>query len=559
MVRCGRVLIVAIAGLLGVVRSNAAKPQADASPPMIYCEPASIAPGRTTEVTFHNVPSGAAKTLWTSFPGKGEAVSGGAARFRITLPADAPAGIGAVRVATAGGLSGPAFLMIDDLPVLPRESGRHLAQEPRSIPVLCAIDGASEPLASDFYRFRAKAGQRIAFEVVAQRAGSRMDPLVRLLDTRGGRELAYVDDTPGLGADVRFAHTFAADGDYLLEVRDADYEGSPEHRYRLRVGDFPAVTVAFPLGGKRGTQANLSFVGPAGEGVGPVAVRLPTDVDAVNVGVKYPEGHSSAFVTVLCGAGDEFVAASANHTAETAAAVTVPRTISGRFDTPGVRDFYSIQAKKGERFVVRGQTRSVGSAVDLLFQVFAPEGKRVAESKPAGPDDGFVAFAAPADGVYRLCAEDLNRGGGAAAVYRLEVERGAGDFVLSTETERVEAAAGGSFRLKVKAERRGYDGPITLSPALPIEGMRVKNETIAAGGKALETEMEVTLPPASAAVTDLRSFRVVGRGGGVERVVSTGPALRKMYPRLMDVPAEVDGQIGLRVRPAKAAASGKKD
>jgi len=95
-----------------------------------------------------------------------------------------------------------------------------------------------------------------------------MDALMRLLDS-SGRELVYCDDSPGAGSDPRFAYTFAADGDYVLEIRDVNYEGSAEYRYRLRLGDFPIAACAFPLAGKRGTRARFRLEGPGCEALGP--------------------------------------------------------------------------------------------------------------------------------------------------------------------------------------------------------------------------------------------------------------------------------------------------
>ena len=61
--------------------------------------------------------------------------------------------------------------------------------------------------------------------------GENWGRLVRVLDS-DGRELVYCDDAPGAGSDCRFSHTFAAAGAYLIEIRDVNYEGGVEYRYR---------------------------------------------------------------------------------------------------------------------------------------------------------------------------------------------------------------------------------------------------------------------------------------------------------------------------------------
>ena len=46
---------------------------------------------------------------------------------------------------------------------------------------------------------------------------------------------AVCDDDPAIAPDSRFWFTADSDGDYIVEIRDAGYDGSPQHRYRLRI------------------------------------------------------------------------------------------------------------------------------------------------------------------------------------------------------------------------------------------------------------------------------------------------------------------------------------
>jgi hypothetical protein len=550
----GLVLLASAAPLARGQRGRAAEP------PAPYCMPASALPGATTEITFTNAPAGEPTGLWTSFPAEVEVLPGGTGtRCRLKLPADAPVGIGALRLATAGGVGSLQLFMIDDLPSVAGSAKNHTPATAQGITDLCAVDGASEPLACDYYRLTARRGQRIAFEVVAQRLGSRMDPMVRLLDS-AGRELEYVEDTPGLGADVRFAHTFERGGEYVIEVRDANYEGSPDHRYRLRVGDFPAVTVASPPGVKRGVEGAFEFSAPSGEHVGPLHVRLPADARCFQFGVKFPGGRSSAFVPIRCGDREEFVAAAPNLTPDAAAHLALPASVGGRFDVPGQRHFYEIAGRKGQRIVLRGQSRRWNAPVDLFFQAYKPDGTRSAQSKvvepkppakgaiPPPPDEGTLEFTCPVDGTCRFSVEDLTQAGGPTMTYHFDVEPAVPDYALSVEVDKVEAAAGGKFRVKVKAERQGYDGPITLALRGAAAAFPIDKNTIPAGKT--EADVEVTVPADMPATAAPLQFTIAGTGGPPgEHVASTYSTLRRLFPRLTFVPSELDGLIALRIRP----------
>ena len=122
-----------------------------AEPPAAYCMPAAALPGTTTEVTFTNVPAGAPTGLWTSFPAEVEVLpDGSATKCRLKVPADAAVGIGAVRLATTGGVGNLQLFMIDDLPSVRASAKNHTPATAQEITDLCAVDGAAEPLACNY-------------------------------------------------------------------------------------------------------------------------------------------------------------------------------------------------------------------------------------------------------------------------------------------------------------------------------------------------------------------------------------------------------------------------
>jgi hypothetical protein len=257
------------------------RPAQPPAPPVTFSVPQAAEPGRTTEIAFRGIDFGDADGIWTSFPSKAERAAGGkggGVTYRLTLAPDVPVGIGAVRLSTASGVSSLQLFMIDDLPT-DLEAGKNTvnvtpaAAQPLAVGV--AVDGNCEPLAARYFRLSGKKGERVSVEVVAQRLGSKLDPIVRLLDV-AGRELAYCDDTPGLGSDCRFGYTFPADGDCLIELRDANYEGGSDYRYRLRVGDFPLATNVFPLGARRGRTRSFAVEGPSGVEPLPPSFFTPT-------------------------------------------------------------------------------------------------------------------------------------------------------------------------------------------------------------------------------------------------------------------------------------------
>ena len=536
--------------------SAADKKPAEPPPDLTYSAPAAIPAGVATKVTFFGAPAGEPTGFWSSFPLKATCVTGaGKPQYTIEVPAGTPVGIGGVRLTTARGLSNLQLFMVDDLPTEARSGKNTTRQTAQTIKPMTAIEGNCEPLTSDYYRFAAKKGQRIAIEVVAQRLGSRTDPMVRLL-SESGAELAYVDDTPGLGADCRFAHTFAADGNYVIELRDANYEGGGDYRYRLRVGDFPAVTAAFPVGAKRGGQTQIEIVGAAEDRVGPIAVTMPTDGPRAWVGARLPGGHSSAMVSVVCGDNADLIAG-ANLSAESAMPVTAPGAVSGRFEHAGDVHWFTIAGGKGKRLAVRSEARAVGSPCDISLRLLKPDGTRVGESKSTGPDEGSLDASISDDVPYRLLVEDLNHLGGVGAVYRLTFAPRTADFSFETESDKFDVAAGGTIKLKVKVTRR--DLPAAIRLALTGDAaahLRLLTPEIPAGKT--DADIDINIPPDAPTGGPL-AFGIVGtaKSGDAEitHPLGTDPALKKLWPRLFYPPPELDGSIGLLIRPKKAATS----
>lgn len=523
------------------------------SPSLTRASPGALLPGKAQELTLHGANLFGATNLWTGFGVKvlaATATNASATKFHVLVPAAAPVGIHAARVASVNGVSSPVLLMVDDLPsVADRGTNTSVTNaQPLAWPV--AVDGASVSLGFKFYRVTAKKGDRLAIEVVAQRLGSKLDPVLRLLDLRG-RELAFSDDESGLGGDCRLAHVFAAGGDYLIEVRDINYSGGSDHRFRLRVGDFPLASLPFPAAVKAGASATFAFVGPQVDKLKPVAATAPTNTTRVALAAKFPGGKSSTFATALVSDTAEFADTEPNDSAETATPFTLPGGLNGRFLKPKDRDFWKFEAKKGQRVLFTAQTRSLGSASEVMLQLRDAKGTAIANSSPNDPGEGSVTNTIPADGTYFLVVDELIRRGGPQHAYRVEAEVLVPGFTLDTEVDKVEAAPGGSFTVKVNVTRRDFAGPITLS-VIGLGGVTPADEVIKE--KSTSGTLKMTLPE-SAVPGSLTNFRIVGKAKvgerEVESVTRTTPALRKVFPAMPVPPRELDGSIALGVKAKK--------
>src|SRR6185437_11258271 len=132
-----------------------------------------------------------------------------------------------------------------------------------TLPVM--IDGVVEADDYDVYRFHAEAGQTLVFDVMATRAGSRLDSTITILDERGA-ELDFIDDYY-IHKDPYLSCAVTKTGDYFVRVAAATepiatlLDGSKYSSYRLVAGAVPHLLHVLPAGARRGATNELRIVG----------------------------------------------------------------------------------------------------------------------------------------------------------------------------------------------------------------------------------------------------------------------------------------------------------
>lgn len=498
---------------LGALLLTGADLNAPAAPPTLSAiSPAAIAPGKPTRLKLTGDNLAGAVDLWTSFPGEVDpGHSPDSVEFNVTIPVESPTGIGAVQLTTTNGLSAFQLVLIDPFPSRASNGKNHSETTAQTIAVGEAIDGTCDELRSDYFRFHAKKGDPLHIEVVAQRIGSSLDPLLRLLDANG-REIGFNDDTPGLGADARLAATCPRTGDYLVELRDSRYGGGPRHRYRLRFGDF--------------LPSPLPFLAT------PELSRMTAPVESFPAVLEHEP----------------------NDDTNCAQSFSIPAELRGDFKRNGDRDIYEFEAAEGQRIVFTGRTRSLGSPCDLFLQLQSTNGTKIAASNATGEDEGALTNRFTAGGRYQLVVEELNRSGGPTLAYRVVARELKPGFQLSTEMDHLSGPAGEAFEIEVKADRRDYDGPIELIPqGLPPE-FTIENNLIAA--KTNSTRMKISAP-ANLPLGETVHLGILGQATIADTTwsdrVSTRPALGAAFPTLRHPPSELDGLVTLSISRSKSA------
>jgi hypothetical protein len=203
------------------------------APHLETISPIAFAPGTAREATVYGAGlAGAGAGLWFDRPGiSGEILEmrGTTARVRIQPEAGMTSTPVEFGIITEHGRSNPANLLVETVPA-PDTSG--VLRAPAS------ITGTAQYRKPERWTLDVREGETLVFEVRAQRFGSPVDSVLRLLD-KEGKQVAINDDGtfPGLSfnKDSRLSHTFKEAGRYTLEMRNLVATVGEGYPYELLV------------------------------------------------------------------------------------------------------------------------------------------------------------------------------------------------------------------------------------------------------------------------------------------------------------------------------------
>jgi WD40 repeat protein len=292
--------------------------------------------------------------------------------FDVTIPADAPPGVYRVQVKTPGGESSELAFVVGRFPEVAEvgATDSQLSAQPVTLPTTISgcIDRAGD---TDYFQFEAAAGQQLGVEVVAGALGSKLEPVLSLIDRMGH----VVAESPG----GSLGHSFDQAGSYSLRIRDVDYRGSAEMFYRVSLGEIPVISDVFPLGLARGSTAEIQVRGVHLGNVRAVQVQAPADAapgTRIDVPVTLPAGAQPLGArSVVVGEYAELLEGGDNDPPGSAHFVPTPATVNGRIEKPGDVDCFRFVARKGQPLILDIDARRLGSPLDSMLEILDARGQ----------------------------------------------------------------------------------------------------------------------------------------------------------------------------------------
>src|SRR4051812_20658822 len=260
------------------------------------------------------------------------------------------------------------------------------------------------------------ATQRVNVEIVANRLGSKLDPVLRVTDANGF-EVARADDSITAGRDAAISFISPHPGKYTLEVSDVANGTGDDYFFVLRSDPGANARVVFFY--DMGAVAPFCLL-KDGDETAPVAV----------------EHVSSPFVPPVC--------------------------LKGRFDKKGIRQSFEFEAKENQRLKFSTHTREFGSPCDAAITLYSATDKIIAESVGAGAEGAIVTNKFENEGRYRIEIREISRLAGPELNYWLKIEETKPGVALTTEVESVSFSKEGDAKIKIVCKRYDYDGAVNL-------------------------------------------------------------------------------------------------
>lgn len=476
--------------------------------------------------------------------------------FLVELKPDAAVGVYPFRVRTEHGLSNVMLFSVGAFPETTEEESEARAKdysndslpEAQPVQVPVTVNAKLRGYDQDYYRFPAKKGERLVLEVEARRAGSAVDPMIRVLDA-AGKEIARNDDAPGAGVDSRLDIAFPADGEYYVVVHDSKFSAQAQNFYRLKIGAFTYAAGIFPLGWRRGEQVEVELFG----GNLPSPVKVRADLAGLGASQQFamvPVPGSTSSLPFPFAVSDRREILEPAAPGQGPIPLEPETVVNGRISRPQEVDRYKLAVAPGEYWMVELQNASLGtSRLYGVLTIYDASGKKLAsagdtEREPdlsflvsAGDTatDPYLAFKVPPNVREVVVAvEDLLRRGGPDYGYRLVAEKQPPDFRLTLSTPFVNIPLQGAVSVVATAERRGYLGPIKLSiPDLPedlvVEGGHIAGEVGAQTLQRISRQGMLTITPKPGAKPRTLELAVWGEAaledGRVIRRRALGPGM----------------------------------
>lgn len=504
-------------------------PQASAAAPVLdHLFPAGLQAGTSNSVTFVGKFDPWPPRVWSDAPGLTFEPTTNNGVFTVWAATNTPPGPHFVRTFNGDGASAPRFLWVtQDAPAAEVEPNGEW-NNPQALERLPAtINGRLEKNGDvDSYAVRLEAGQTLVAWIEAYTLMSPLDPVLRLVDSRGIQVAWNHDD--GRSLDPLLAWTAPAQGSYTVQVfafaypadSDIRFTGNARAVYRLHLTSGPVVRHTLPLGIRRGVRTPLQLRGwNLGAETNPVVEFDGGTVGPTADRVSFLPVAGVSLLDLQVGDGPEGMESEPNSKSAEANPIELPGARTGELGSAGDEDRYRFTATQGEGVLMEIQSAALGFPLDAWLRVEDLTGRELARNDDATGADPRLEWTASEDGTYVAAVGNVLQRGGESAWYRLSVRRPVPALKATVADNTMVLEPGKTHEITVTVTRQhGFDAPLQIRTASLPEGVRAEPVEVSAKGGA--TTLKLVAADSAAPFSGPIGIQVVETGSGREHAVT---------------------------------------
>ena len=509
----------------------------------------SLHPTEPTELTLtgQNLrsESGQVADLWCSSPVTFEVMDPenkdrNRVRYRVT-PTKPMGGVVTIRAYTADSVSQALLFFVTS----PASQGIPSDTTPPLKPPF-GIDLKSKSNGDTTIHFECNKGQILFAEIIGSRIGSSVDGVLILSDANK-RELTFADDHPMTGSDPILKWTAEYSGLHHLTIKDVEYRGGL--RMHLRVSEETTAGRTVPSAIRRGETRRLQ--------VTTASHPEPLCEQVVHIGMS--EAPGLGYVPQRSILSPFIKSDQPVYTETESERLPVPALFCGKIESEKEVDSVTFDARKGETITIKFLSTDGPFVGDLrLFR----KNQKVRDHHFGRDPNNSLKYKVPETDTYRIeIREVLNRFGIgfeycvslrndlAPTVLRIAPVKPGDRRIRNDKPHRQVWFNDETLPILVRADRRGFDGPITLHAEL--DGKRCKVDGRIAEKKN-ETEMQIHLPEASPN-RELKTIRIFGscdiEGNSMYIPLDLSEHIKRDFEEFTTIPANAGHTIAVVVTP----------
>lgn len=377
-------------------------------------------------------------------------------RLKCFAAPDAALGDRELRIITPTGVTQPLILTIGQYPLVLEKEPNNTPESAQAVSLPACILGTLHTAGdADFFRFDAKKGEHLIFDLHAMRDRSPLEPVLTVHDSTG-RELPHQIELHA--GDPMLVFDTPTDGSYLLQVRDLRYRGGGDFSYRIEAGAIPYIESLEPMSGP--PAPNVVLVA-RGHNLGE-AQRIMLDLRThapgpTGVRAHTPSGDSNEAIFFVTKALGTTPTADPLH--------KLPVEMGGVLEHPNDEHTHKFRVATRQQVTLTVTAHELGSPLDALLTLKSNNGNIIEQSNGSPDSDARISRMLE-PGEYVVALRDLTFAGGTSYSYRLNigVASPAPDFSVRFLPDTVRLPRGGNAKLWCEIKRtNGWKLPVNLT------------------------------------------------------------------------------------------------